>query len=83
MAGWRIFIILSSPLLIGVVWNGVGEPELGATVYSYDFFDGALCLLEMIHMHIVIVVFEFQDHFKETIKNPNKSPSREDSKSGK
>lgn len=28
-------------------------------------------------MHIVVAVFEFQDHLKKTIKNPNKSLWRE------
>lgn len=78
--GWRVSIMLSPPILIGVVWNEIGEPELGATVYSHDFFYGAFCLLEMIPLHIVLAVFEFQDHLKKTIKNPNKSLWRERSK---
>lgn len=56
---WVVSIMLSSPILIGVVWNEIGEPELGAMVYCHDFFYGAFCLLEMIPMHIVLAVFEF------------------------
>ncbi|XXG55014.1 hypothetical protein AAC387_Pa03g2754 [Persea americana] len=81
--GWGISVVLSSPLLIGVLWKESGEPELGTTVYSHGFLNGALCLLEMIHLHIEVAVLNYKATSRRHLKVQTNLLGEKDSKFGK
>lgn len=67
--GCWMSIVHVSPFLVGVLWLETGDPELGASIYSHDFYHGALSLLEMIPLHISISIFEVDAHIQAVLKN--------------